>query len=67
MSSSENRARFPTVAAFIDELRAQGLSPKVMWAREGDHEVGQRPKYAEVFDVPRGYGMPATRGKHAAR
>jgi hypothetical protein len=59
MSKDSNRSRFPTVAAFVDELRAQGFEPKVLWAREGNHEVGQRPKFAEVFDIPRGYGLTA--------
>lgn len=36
------RARFPTVARFIDELRAAGFSPKVHYCREGDHEAGDR-------------------------
>jgi hypothetical protein len=54
-SASQNRAAMPTVAQFIDELRAQGLTPKVIWAREGSHEVGQRQAFKEVFDIPRGY------------
>ena len=49
----------PTVASIVDELRAQGLSPRVIWAREKSHEVGQRPDYREVFEIPRNYRMPS--------
>jgi hypothetical protein len=57
MSADSNRARFPTVAAIVDELRAQGLNPRVLWAKEGPYEVGQRPEHPNAFDIPRGYRM----------
>lgn len=57
MSSSSNRAAMPNVAAIVDELRAQDLAPKVLWAREGGLEIGQRPIFREVFEIPKGYRM----------
>lgn len=57
MSSSErNRAAMPTVAKLVDELRAQGLSPRVLWAKENGLEMGKRPNYREVFEIPRRQG-----------
>jgi hypothetical protein len=39
-----NRSRMPTVAEWVDELRAQGLEPKVIWAKENGYEVGKKPE-----------------------
>ena len=34
MKRDSNRAAMPTVAAFVDEIRAQGFSVKVLYASE---------------------------------
>lgn len=58
MSSRENnRARFPNVAALVDEIKAQGFDAKVIWCSENGISAGKQPQYTEVFDIPPGYGM----------
>lgn len=37
------RADFPVVTNFADELRAQGFDPRIVWAIEGDKEIGPVP------------------------
>lgn len=48
MSREQNRAAMPTVAEWVDELRAQGLHPKVIWAKENGREVGRKPIYPDA-------------------
>ncbi len=51
--AAENRARMPTVAAWVDEYAQWGV--KVVYASEGGHTVGAQPTEANVFAVPAGY------------
>ena len=41
-TAEENRRRMPTVAAFVDEVRKYWPDAKVVYAREGDYEVGKK-------------------------
>jgi hypothetical protein len=54
-----NRASMPTVAAFIDELRALGLEVKVLYAKENGVTLGNKPVYREVFEIPRQWARRA--------
>jgi hypothetical protein len=54
-----NRVSMPTVAAFVDELRAQGLSLKVIFASENGIRVGKKPQGENAFDIPPQYRMEA--------
>lgn len=47
MSREDNRRCMPTVAEWVDQLREQGLEPKVIWASENGMEVGRKPEYRE--------------------
>ena len=40
--AQRNRERMPGVAAIVDELSAAFGSVKVLWAKEGDIEVGKQ-------------------------
>lgn len=40
------RQDFPQITAFADDLRAQGFDPKILWAIEGDNEIGPVPPEA---------------------
>lgn len=51
--AAQNRARMPTVAAWVDEYAQWGA--KVVYASEGGHQVGKQPDEANVFTVPAGY------------
>jgi hypothetical protein len=62
MSRDDNRARMPVIAALVDELRAQGLMVKVLYAKENGVELGRMPEYREVFDIPRRGRMEGARG-----
>ena len=57
--AKSNRAAMPVVASFVDELRAQGLNVKVIYAAENGKELGRKPDYREVFEIPRDYLKPA--------
>lgn len=37
------RADFPIVTSFADDLRAQGFDPRIVWAIEGENEIGPVP------------------------
>lgn len=65
--ASSNRAAMPIVAAIVDELRAQGLSPKVVFASENGVTVGRRPRYENVFEVPAGIGKEAIHAPRRSR
>ncbi len=60
-----NRDAMPTVAAMVDEIRAQGFPVKVIYASENGLTVGALAKDENCFDVPKGYGMTTNtpRGK----
>lgn len=57
--AKDNRAAMPAIASFVDELRAQGLEVKVIYAAESGKELGRKPEYREVFDIPEDYLRPA--------
>ena len=38
----DNRTAMPIVTAFVDELRAAGLNPRITYACEAGREVGRR-------------------------
>lgn len=40
----KNRERMPEVTAFVDEVRAVFGEVKILYAREGDYEVGSRDR-----------------------
>lgn len=41
MTAKDNRAKMPTVAKMVDEVKAVfGDGVKVLWAREGGYELG---------------------------
>lgn len=56
-----NRARMPSVAGFVDELRAHGIASKVLYARENGITVGKPPQFDpdKVFQIPANYRRPA--------
>jgi hypothetical protein len=56
--AANNRAAMPTVAALVDELRAKGLEPRVIYASENGKTLGAKPQYREVFDIPQDYRKP---------
>jgi hypothetical protein len=45
MSAESNRQQMPVIAKFVDELRAQGFSVKVLYAKENGVEKGKKPIY----------------------
>lgn len=53
--AKNNRNAMPTVAAFVDEIRAQGISCRVLYASENGNELGKKPEYVNVHNVPRVY------------
>jgi len=57
--AANNRAAMPQVADIVDQIRAQGLDVKVIYAAENGKELGRKPEYREVFDIPRDYLKPA--------
>jgi hypothetical protein len=60
MSKGSIRSRMPTVAAIFDELRAQFPDAKLLYGREGGHEIDAREPVDpdSVFDIPPGYRAP---------
>lgn len=44
----QNRERMPEVTAFVDKVRAVFGEVKVLYAREGDCEVGKRELMMEA-------------------
>lgn len=58
MSAQDNRAAMPTIAALVDELRAQGLELRVIYASENGKTLGKKPEHREVFDIPKDYLKP---------
>lgn len=62
-----NRAAMPNVAAFMDELRAQGISARVIYARENGVTFGKKPVYENAFAVPRGYRMATSGGRNGVK
>ena len=60
-----NRATMPGVAALVDGLRAAGFAPKVLWACENGHQVGQRESF-DGIDVDRLLALDA-RPLHAVK
>lgn len=56
---ASNRAAMPAVAQLVDEIRAQGVSVRVIYAQEGGQERGRKPEDKEVFDIPANYRKPA--------
>lgn len=58
MSRDNNRTAMPQVAAFVDQIRAQGVEVKVLYASENGHELGKKPQDREVFDIPANYRRP---------
>lgn len=59
MTRDSNRQAMPTVAAFVDEIRAQGFEVRVIYAKESGKELGKKPQEREVFTVPANYRKPA--------
>lgn len=59
MSRDNNRNAMPIVAAFVDEIRKQGLEVRVIYASENGKELGKKPQDREVFDIPANYRKPA--------
>jgi hypothetical protein len=54
------RADFPIVTDFADELRAQGLDPRIVWAIEGGKEIGPvPPEEREAFKARQHAQQPA--------
>ncbi len=52
MSRDKNRARFPTIATFLDGMRERfGAQVKVLYAKEGEHETGDAALEAEVTAI----------------
>lgn len=45
----ENRKRMPGVAEIVDEVRKYFPGAKVIYAREGDIEVGKRPERTGII------------------
>lgn len=62
MSKDDNRARMPQIAAIVDQIRAQGIAVKVLYAKENGVELGKQPVYREVFDIPREWAQRAKEG-----
>lgn len=58
MTRDNNRNAMPTVAALVDQLRAQGIEVKVLYAAENGRELGKKPQDREVFDIPANYRKP---------
>lgn len=54
---NSNRLSMPTVAAFVDELRAAGLNPKVLYASENGKTVGRLDAEENAFTVPANYRL----------
>lgn len=48
-TAEENRRRMPKVAEFVDEVRKYFPGAKVIYAREGDIEVGKRPERTGII------------------
>lgn len=44
MSKEENRSKMPTVAAFVDAVRAEFGDCKVVYAKENGIELGKKPE-----------------------
>jgi hypothetical protein len=58
VSKASIRSRMPTVAAIFDEVRAQFPEAKLLYGKEGAHELDAREPEANVFDIPPGYRKP---------
>ena len=55
MSKDENRSKMPTVAAFVDAVRAEFGGGTVIYAKENGIELGKRP---ERGIIPKLYDFP---------
>lgn len=44
MSKEDNRRKMPTVAAFVDAVRAEFGDCKVVYAKENGIELGKKPE-----------------------
>jgi hypothetical protein len=60
MSRESNRAKAPTIAAWVDEYR--DIAPtgfKVIYASENGHVLDKREKEENAFTIPENYLRPA--------
>ena len=55
-TAEDNRKRMPGVAAIVDEVRKYFPGAKVIYAREGDIEVGKRPERTGI--IPSDWALP---------
>lgn len=57
---SSIRSRMPTVAAIFDEFRAMFPEAKLLYGKEGAHEIDAREPVSpdQVFVIPAGYCKP---------
>ncbi len=61
MTRENNRLSMPTVAALVDEIRAQGFGCKVIYASENGKTLGEKPKDENIFQIPPGYRIPTAK------
>jgi len=52
MKKDANRQAMPIIAAFVDEIRAQGVTVKVLYASENGRTVGTKPPEFEPAPDP---------------
>lgn len=52
MSKEENRSKMPTVAAFVDAVRAEFGDCKVVYAKENGIELGKKPERGIIPFTP---------------
>jgi hypothetical protein len=67
VSKASIRSRMPTVAAIFDEVRAQFPEAKLLYGKEGAHEIDARQPESNVFDIPPGYRKPCEPTKKGGR
>ena len=67
--AATNRADFPFAASFKDQLEAAGMSCKVLYAKEGDKEVGKPQPFdgTDVDKILRYHNLAARRAKRSKR
>lgn len=41
----------PTIAQIVDEIRAQGIDVRVLWASEGGKTVGRKPQQENAYPL----------------
>jgi hypothetical protein len=46
-----NRESMPTIAQIVDEIRAQGIDVRVLWASEGGKTVGRKPQQENAYPL----------------